>query len=320
MRIGRTLLCLCATMLWAAPAPAQTWPTKTVRIIVPFPAGQATDILARVLADQLTKSLGQPVVAENRGGAGGTIGAAAAAKAEPDGHTLAMATIATHGIAPGLYAKLAYDPLRDFAPIANVGLTPQVLMANKDAGINSLQDLVAKATAREIDYGSSGNGSASHLSAEMLKAAARLKLTHVPFKGNADALTALHRGDITILFDAIPGALPHVKAGAVKGIGIAALQRSPFLPDLPTLAEQGLPGFEAVGWIGLAAPAGTPAAILDRLNGEVRRILADPAVQERLKTLAFVPVGDTREQFTAFIASEIAKWSKVTREAGIKVD
>jgi len=317
----RRLLFICAMALaWTTAAAAQTYPTKPVRIIVPFPAGQATDILARVIGEQLAKTLGQPVVIENKPGAGGTIGATLAAKSEPDGHTLLMVTISTHGIGPNLYAKLPYDPLRDFAPISNVGLTPQTLMASKKTDMTSLKDVIAKAKAGEVDFGSSGNGSASHLAAEMLKATAGLKLRHIPYKGNADAFVALARGDIAVLFDAIPGALPQITGGEVKGIAIASLTRSPFLPDLPTLAEQGLPGFEAVGWIGLAAPAGTPEPILSRLNAEVRKILDEPAVQERLKSLAFVSAGGTREEFTTFIAAEIAKWGKVTKDAGIKIE
>lgn len=324
------LLVCCAAMFSPASAqtqaypsqayPSQAYPSKVIRIIVPFPAGQATDILARVLADQLSKSLGQAVIVENKPGAGGTLGADAGAKSAPDGHTLVMITIATHGIAPGLYPRLAYQPLRDFMPIANIGLTPQTLMVNKSSDIRSVSDLITKARSTELYFGSSGIGSASHLAAEMLKTGAGIKLSHVPYKGNSDAYVALMRGDIALLFDAVPGALPQITAGEVRGIGVAALQRSPYLPDLPTLAEQGLPGVEAVGWIGLAAPAKTPEAILDRLNAEVRRMLDLPDVKDRLRTLAFVPVGDSREQFTAFVRSEISKWSKVVKDANVKID
>ena len=320
----RPLLRIVAALIlaigFASAAGAQSWPTKPIRMIAPFPAGGLVDVLARAVGEELAKTLGQPVVIENKPGAGGTIGAAAAAKSEPDGHTLLMVTISTHGIGPNLYARLPYDPQRDFAPISNVGLTPQVLMASKKTDITSLKDVIAKAKAGEVDFGSSGNGSASHLAAEMLKATAGLKLRHIPYKGNADAFVALARGDIAVLFDAIPGALPQITGGEVKGIAIASLTRSPFLPDLPTLAEQGLPGFEAVGWIGLAAPAGTPEPILSRLNAEVRKILDEPAVQERLKSLAFVSAGGTREEFATFIAAEIAKWGKVTKDAGIKIE
>jgi len=314
------LLTLLLSILWSLPALSQPYPTKVVRIIVPFPAGQATDILGRLVADQLTKTLGQQVIVENRPGAGGSIGAEVAAKAAPDGYTLLMVTISTHGIAPGLYPNLPYDPLRDFAAIANVGLTPQILMISPKTNIGSVKELIAQAKTREIFYGSSGNGSASHLAVEMLKAAAGIKLTHVPYKGNNDALLALMSGDISVLSDTIPGAIGPVKAGKVKAVGIADVARSPFMPDLPTIAEQGLAGVEAVGWIGLAAPAGTPEPILDKLNAEVQRMLLEPAVQEKLKSLAFVPVGGSRAEFTAFIGNEIAKWRKVIQEAGVKIE
>src|SRR5262249_14941316 len=215
----RRLLFICAMALaWTTAAAAQTYPTKPVRIIVPFPAGQATDILARVIGEQLAKTLGQPVVIENKPGAGGTIGATLAAKSEPDGHTPLRATTPPHGIGPTLYAKLPYDPLRDFARISSVGLTPQTLMASKKTDMTSLKDVIAKAKAGEVDFGSSGNGSASHLAAEMLKATAGLQLRHIPFKGNSDAFVALARGDIAVLFDAIPGALPQVTGGGGRGI------------------------------------------------------------------------------------------------------
>ena len=211
----RSLVSLLAASSVAPSAFAQAWPAKPIRIIVPFPAGQATDILARMMADQLTKVLGQQVIAENRPGAGGQIGADVAAKAAPDGYTLLMVTISTHGISPALYPKLPYDPQKDFAPIANIGLTPQVLMTGLKSGIGSVADLVAKAKAgADLNYGSSGNGSASHLAVEMLKSAAGIKLTHVPFKGNADAQLALQSGDIQLLSDAVPGAVGPVRISA----------------------------------------------------------------------------------------------------------
>jgi tripartite-type tricarboxylate transporter receptor subunit TctC len=317
----RSFVALLATSVISRGAFAQAWPTKPVRIIVPFPAGQATDILARVMAEQLTKSLGQQVIAENRPGAAGQIGADVAAKAPPDGYTLLMVTISTHGISPALYPKLPYDPQKDFAPIANIGLTPQVLMASPQSGINSVADLVAKAKAgADLNYGSSGNGSASHLAVEMLKSAAGIKLTHVPFKGNAEAQLALQSGDIQVLSDAIPGAVGPVRAGKVKAIGIADERRSPFLPDLPTIAEQGIYGVVAVGWIGLSAPARTPEPILDRLSAEVMRILKDPEVLEKLKGLSFVPAKESRQEFEAYIAIENTKWRKIIQDAGVKIE
>jgi len=315
----RTMLASALTPMLAVAARAQAWPARPIKIIVPFPPGQSTDILARVMADQYTKVLGQQVVVENRPGAGGAIGADAAAKSPPDGYTLLMVTISTHGIAPGLYPKLPYDPLKDFAPIINVGLTPQVVTASLKSGINSLQDLIAKAKAGDLNYGSSGNGSASHLTVEQLRSAAGLKLTHIPFKGNADAMLALQSGDIQIMSDAIPGAIGPVKAGKAKAIGIADTKRSPYLPDLPTFAEQGLK-VVAVGWIGLAAPARTPDAILDRLNAEAERILKEPGVTEKLTGLAFVTAGGSRQEFAAYIAEEIAKWRGVIQTAGVKID
>lgn len=316
----RFFLASAASMAVAPLAQAQTWPAKPIRIIVPFPAGQATDILARLMADQLTKALGQQVIAENRPGAGGQIGADVAAKAAPDGYTLLMVTISTHGIGPALYPKLPYDPQKDFAPIANIGLTPQVVMASLKSGIASVPQLIAKAKTSELFYGSSGNGSASHLAVEMLKNAAGIKLTHVPFKGNAEAQLALQGGDIQILSDAVPGAVGPVRADKVKAIGIADERRSPFLPDVPTIAEQGLYGVVAVGWIGLSAPARTPEPILDRISAEVMRILKDPDVLEKLKGLSFVPAKESRQEFEAYIAIENTKWRKIVQDAGVKIE
>jgi tripartite-type tricarboxylate transporter receptor subunit TctC len=316
----RFFLVSAASTAVAPLARGQTWPTKPIRIIVPFPAGQATDILARLMADQLTKALGQQVIAENRPGAGGQIGADVAAKAAPDGYTLLMVTISTHGIGPALYPKLPYDPQKDFAPIANIGLTPQVLMASPKSGIASVPQLIAKAKASELFYGSSGNGSASHLAVEMLKNAAGIKLTHVPFKGNAEAQLALQGGDIQLLSDAVPGAVGPVRADKVKAIGIADERRSPFLPDVPTIAEQGLFGVVAVGWIGLSAPARTPEPILDRISAEVMRILKDADVLEKLKGLSFVPAKESRQEFEAYIAIENTKWRKIVQDAGVKIE
>lgn len=316
----RLLLALVAA--WVAPGvDAQTWPNKPVKIVVPFPPGQATDILARVMADQLTKAVGQQVVVENRPGAGGSIGADVVAKSTPDGYTLLMVTISTHGIAPAIYPKLPYDTQKDFAPIANIGLTPQVLMASLKSGITSVQDLIAKAKAgADLNYGSSGNGAASHLGVEMLKSAAGIKLIHVPFKGNADALMALQAGDIQLLSDAVPGAVGPIRAGKVKALGIADQRRSPFLPDVPTIAEQGVQGVVAVGWIGLSAPARTPEPILDKISGEVMRILKEPEVLDKLKGLAFVPAKESRQEFEAYIALENVKWKKIVQDAGVKIE
>ena len=319
MCLARSLLVLLSLAL-AGGAFAQQYPAKPVRIIVPFPPGQATDILARLLGDQLSKSLGQQFIADNRPGAGGAVGTEAAAKAAPDGYTLVMATISTFGINPSLYPKLGYSPLRDFAPISNLGLTPQTLVASPKSGFGSLKDFVEKAKATELSYASSGNGSASHLSMELFRTASGAKLSHVPFKGNAEALTQVFGGEIPVMFDAIPGVLAPIKSGKVKALGIASPKRSPFLPDLPTIAEQGYPGFEAVGWIGIAAPARTPEPILKTLQAAIAKALEQPEMQKRMSELAFIPVGDTPEQFTAFIKAENAKWAKAVKASGAKVD
>jgi len=319
MRFARSLL-IVLSLAFAGGSLAQQYPAKPVRIIVPFPPGQATDILARLLGDQLSKSLGQQFIADNRPGAGGAVGTEAAAKAAPDGYTLVMATISTFGINPSLYPKLGYSPLRDFAPISNLGLTPQTLVASPKSGFGSLKDFVEKAKTTELSYASSGNGSASHLSMELFRTASGAKLSHVPFKGNAEALTQVFGGEIPVMFDAIPGVLAPIKSGKVKALGIASPKRSPFLPDLPTIAEQGYPGFEAVGWIGIAAPARTPEPILKTLQAAIAKALEQPEMQKRMSELAFVPVGDTPEQFTAFIKAENAKWAKAVKESGAKVD
>ncbi len=242
--------------------------------------------------------------------------------ATADGYTLTMAVSSAFGINPTLYSKLPYDAIKDFAPIANLGLTPQTLVANPAAAFKSVKELVAAAKEKsgQINYASLGAGSTSHLTMEMFRAATGIQLNHVPFKGSAEANGQVIGGQIPVMFDAIPAVRPHILSGRLRGLGIATLKRSQFLPDLPTIAESGYPGFEAVGWIGIAAPAKTPAAILDKLNAEMVKIINEPDVKERLATLAFTPVGDTRAQFAAYIKSEIAKWGKAVKDSGAKVD
>ncbi|HEV8516981.1 MAG TPA: tripartite tricarboxylate transporter substrate binding protein [Burkholderiales bacterium] len=298
------------------------FPIKPVRIIVQFTPGTSTDILARLMAQKMSADWNQQVIVDNRPGAGGVVGTELGAKATPDGYTLTMAVSSAFGINPTLYAKLPYDAIRDFAPIANLGLTPQTLVANPSAAFKTVKEFVAAASDKpgQINYASLGSGSTSHLTMEMFRSAARIRINHVPFKGSADAHTQLIGGQIPVMFDAIPATLPHIKSGRLRGLGIATLKRSPLLPELPTIAESGYPGFEAVGWIGIAAPAKTPAAVLDKLNAEMVKILGQPDVRERLNTLAFTPVGGSRAQFAEYIKSEIAKWGKAVKESGAKVD
>ena len=312
---------LAALLLSSAIASAQ-YPGKPVRIIVPFTPGSATDILGRVVAESFGRSMGQPFLVENKPGAGGIVGTEAAKNSAADGYTLIMAGSGPFAINPGVYSKLPYDPVKDFEPIANIGLTPQTIVVGASQPWRTLAEFVAAARARPgaIDYASLGSGSTSHLTMEALQAAAGVRLNHIPFKGAAEAQTQLIAGHIPAMSDTIPGLLGQLKAGKLRALGVASAQRSPFAPDVPTVAEQGYPGFESVGWIGLAAPAKTPLAILERLNGEIRRMLADPAVKERMNTLAFEPIGDSREAFAAFIKAEIEKWTKVARASGASAD
>jgi tripartite-type tricarboxylate transporter receptor subunit TctC len=307
---------------FAGAAFAQAYPTKPVKIIVGFAPGSATDILARVVAEHFTRSMGQAFVIENKPGAGGSVGTAQAKEAAADGYTLVAAGSGPFGINPAIQSKLPYDPLRDFELIGNIVLTPQAIVVSSGSPYKSIRELVAAAKAKpgEIPYASLGNGSTSHLTMEAFQSAAGIKLNHIPFKGSSDAQTAILSGQVPMMSDTIPGIRAQVSAGKLRALGVAIPRRSEFLPEVPTIAEQGYPGFESVGWIGLAAPAKTPSAILDKLNAEIRKMLQDPAIKAKFAQLAFEPVGDSRQEFTSFVRSEIAKWSKVAKESGAKVD
>jgi len=315
-------LLLAALLFFSGFSFSQSYPSKPVRVLVPFSPGSATDILARLTAEQFSKSMGQAFVVENRAGAGGIPGTEAAKNAAPDGYTLTMCTSGPFGINPAIYKKLPYDPLRDFEPIGNIGFTPQTIVVGAMQPWKTLAELVAAAKARpgEIAYASLGVGSTAHLTIEAFQSAAGVRLNHIPFKGSGEAQAQLLGGNVQVMSDTVPAVLAHVRSGKLRALGVAIPKRSPHLPDVPTVAEQGYPGFESVGWIGLAAPAKTPAAILDRLNGEIRKMLADPAVKERMNTLAFEPIGDSREAFAAFIKAEIEKWTKVARASGASAD
>ena len=308
--------------LSAAYAAEPSYPNRPIRIIAQFQPGTSTDIIARVIAQKLTESLGQQVVVDNRPGAGAIVGTEIGARAAPDGYTLTMGVSSAFGINPTLYAKLPYDAIRDFAPITNIVLTPQTLFCSPSYTAKSVKELVAAAKVKpgSINYASLGSGSTSHLTMEMFMSAAGIKLNHVPYKGSPAAHLDVIAGQVPVMFDAIPAVLPQIKAGKLRGLGIGTSARSPFLPDLPTIAEQGYPGFEAVGWIGIVAPAKTPAAILDKLNAEIVRALKAPDVKQRLDALAATPAGGTRAEFAAFIKSEIAKWGKAVKESGAKAD
>lgn len=303
-----------------APAWSQTWPTRPVKLVVPFPAGGATDILGRALAQKLGESLGQPVVVENRPGAGGTLGSDIVAKALPDGYTILMATTSTHSIAPSLYAKLPYDPATSFAPVVHVADSTNILVVGQSIPVSNVRELIALAKAEpgRLTYGSSGNGTIVHLTAVLFESLAGVKLTHVPYKGTALAMPDVMSGQVTMIFDSIVSAQPHLKSGKVKPLGISGTRRSPLAPELPTIAESGLPGFASDTWFGVFAPAGTPAPIVARLNTDINAILRQAEFRERLATLGAEATGGAPDNFAALVRNETAKWARVVRDAGIK--
>ena len=296
-----------------------TYPTKPARLIVPLTAGGPTDILARIIATPLTDALGQPVIVDNRPGAGGNIGAEIAAKAPPDGYTLFMGTSGPLAINSTLYPKLPYDPIRDFAPIILAASAPFVVIVNLAVPVSSMKDLIALAKAKpgQLNYGSVP-GSASHLSTELFKMTAGVNIVHIPYKGAAPATTDVMAGQIQLSFASTPGSIPVVKAGKVKALAVTSAKRISKLPDVPTLAEAALPGYEASVWYGVVAPARTPQEIVRRLNKEITRIVAEPTHRDRMLAGDFEPTTSTPEQFAQFIKSETAKWGKVVRASGAK--
>jgi len=312
-------------LLIAEPSVAQTrsedpkaWPARPIKLVVPTQPGQASDVLARLLADSFAKSLGTAVVVENRGGAGGSIGLAAVAKAAPDGYTLAIGSSGPLTISPAYYPKLPFDPVKDFEPIANIALTPQVILVAANGPYKTLEDLTGAAKQKDLAFAIASMGSTTHFAYAAFKRAAKVGFNMVPFSGNVQAASQVIAGDVAAMYDTVPGALGYVHSGKLRPIAIAAAKRSPFLPDTPTLTEQGVRDAESIGWIGLVAPAKTPAPVLDKLNKQVGLFLASPQAQESLKALAFVPEEDTsRAGFAKTIQSELAHWAQLAKEAGI---
>ena len=315
-----TLLALCLPLTATAQG-ATDFPSKPIRIVVPFPAGGATDAAARLVATQMSEKWGQPVVVDNRAGAGGNVGSDLVAKSAPDGYTLVMGVTGSHAINTSLYSRMPYDPVADFVAISQVAVVPNVLVVHPSVSAKNLDELVALARREpgRLNYASLGNGTAAHLGMEMLKSAAGIDVTHVPYKGSAPAVTDLLAGQVHMMVDGLPSALPHIKAGKLRAIALTSLHRAPSLPELPTIAER-YPGFYADAWSGLFAPKGTPQPVVDKLSAEVQRILKLPEVREKLAALGAEPVGSTQAEFAAHVKREIDKWAKVVKTSGAKVD
>jgi len=310
-----------ALLLAAGPVAAQAYPSKPIRWIVPFPASGATDILTRTIAQKLAEALGQPVIVDNKPGAGGALGSDLVAKAPPDGYTLLMATTSTHSIGPALQ-KLPYDAQRDFAAISEVADSTNVLIVSPLLGVNSVRELVALAKSRpgQLNYSSSGTGSVVHLSGERFKSMTGTDIQHIPYKGTALAIPDIINGQIALMFDNIVSVMPHIRSGKVKALAISSQKRSALLPELPTMTEAGVPGYISDTYFGVFAPAGTPHDIVARLNAELVKIVHGAETKERLLKLGAEPVGSTPEHLAALVKSENAKWGKVIRDAGIKLD
>ena len=301
---------------------AASYPTKPVRLVVPFPAGGTTDILARAVAQQLSVGWGQQVIVDNRPGAGGNIGSELVAKAAPDGYTLLMGTVGTHAINPSLYAKMPYDHVKDFTPVVLVAGVPNVLVVNPSLPVHSVPELIAyaKANPGKLNFASSGNGTSIHLSGELFRTMTGVDMTHVPYKGSAPALTDLIGGQVQLMFDNLPSSLQFIRTGKLRALAVTSAARSTALPELPTLAEAGLPGFEASSWFGILAPAGTPKDIVAKINAAVGSWLASPEAKEKLLAQGAIAAGGSPDAFVKHIDAETAKWAKVVKASGAHID
>ena len=316
---------LCAAAILALPGAtlhAQNYPVKPIRMVVPFPAGGFSDVFGRILAARMNESWGQPVVVENRPGAGGNIGADIVAKSPPDGYTLVMGTIGTHAINATLFSKLPYDPVRDFAAVAFVVEAEGLLVVHPSIPAKTVKELVALARSRpgELTVSSAGSGTTSHLAGELFKTMTRTDMVHVPYKGNAPAITGLMSGETSMLFATLPTVLPQVQAGRLRGIAVLGAKRSVAVPEFPTLSEAGLKGFEVNNWTGTFAAAGTPPAVVGKLNTEINRIMQIPDVQSRLPREGLRPVAMSPEEFAAFVRSEKDKWAPLVKASGAKAE
>jgi len=321
----RNTACLLAGLglaLFAGIAPAQTYPAKPIRLVVPYPAGGPLDTVARLLGQKVSESVKQPVVVDNKPGAGGNIGADVVAKAPPDGYTILMGAVATHAINPTLYPGIPYDAVRDFQTVTQVASTPNVLIVHPSIPVNDVREFIAYAKAHpgKLNFGSGSTGSAGHLAGELFKSMAGIEMTHVPYKGAAPAMQDLIGGQVQLMFDNYASASTQVRAGKVKALAVTTAKRSPLAPELPTIAESGLPGFDISTWFGVFVPAGTPRPLVERLHAEITHALALDDVREKMLNLGAEPVGNRPEEFAAYVRAEAGKYARVIKSSGAKAD
>ena len=320
--VAFVLAAACAVFALASAANAQPYPTKTVRLVVPFPPGGSLDFAGRLIAQKLTEAWGQPVMVENKPGAGGNIGADMVAKSAPDGYTILLGALSTHAVNPSLYAKMPYDAVKDFAPITLVAVTPNVLVVNASSPVQNVKEFIAytKANPGKLSFGSGSNGSAGHLAGELYKVETGTDPVHIPYKGGAPATQALMAGDTQFMFDNLANAMAQVKGGRLRALAVTTAKRSSLAPELPTMAEAGLPGFDISTWYGLFAPAGTPAPIIAKWNADVTKILNAPNIRAQFVGDGAEPSPNTPEQFAQFIAAELTKYARIVKVSGAKVD
>jgi len=317
----RTVIAAFLVLLSVTAYGQDSWPSRPVRFILPFPPGGGTDILGRLIAERLSAGLGQPVVTENRGGAGGNVGAEAAARSSPDGYTIVLVAPSL-AISPTLYSKINYDPVKDFAPVSLVATVPNVMITQASLPVQNLQEFIAFAKAKPgaLNFGSGGAGTSNHLAGELFNIVTGAKLVHIPYKGVNLAMQDVLAGNVHLVFIGIPAAAPHIKAGKLRALALVAPQRSSALPEVPTVAEAGLRDFEVTTWYGVLAPAGTPRNVVTRLNAELGKIMHSPELKEKLAATGTEPLTSTPEEFADYIKREIAKWGEVVRKAGVKAD